>query len=314
MGKDTKATILNQKLSQRDAFWSQVGRDMEHDQDIVIVVADMSSPVFDEIRTKFPHRFINTGIAEQNAVAVAAGLAMKGKKVFVYAIASFMVLRCYEQIRVNCSIMGLPLTIVGVGAGFSYDDSGPTHHLFEDIAIMRVMPKMVVNSISDNSMASAVAHESVSMDTANYVRLERHISTDLSVIPYDFDKGYRLVALGSSGKVIITTGFMNGVAIEIAKAFDHTVIDMYQLPIDTMEFFKTIENLAPTKIITLEESFLPGGLGSYLLECANDAGRILPLTRLGISPNWIYEYGGREANQWQHNLDYQGILRRVNEE
>ena len=112
MGKDTKNVILNQKLSQRDAFWSEVGVQMAHDEDIVIVVVDMSTPVFDEIRVKYPHRFINVGIAEQNAISVAAGLAMKGKKVFVYAIASFMVLRCFEQIRVNCSIMGLPITIV----------------------------------------------------------------------------------------------------------------------------------------------------------------------------------------------------------
>ena len=81
MGKDTKTTILNQNRSQRDSFFKQIYEMMKHDKDIVIVVADMSTPIFDKVREDFPHRFFNTGIAEQNAILVASGLAREGKKV-----------------------------------------------------------------------------------------------------------------------------------------------------------------------------------------------------------------------------------------
>lgn len=160
MGKDTKTTILNQNRSQRDSFFKQIYEMMKHDKDIVIVVADMSTPIFDKVREDFPHRFFNTGIAEQNAILVASGLAREGKKVFVYAISTFMVMRCYEQIRVSQGVMKLPITIVGVGSGYSYDDSGPTHHMLEDISIMRVLPHMTIHSISDNVMARRVAEQS----------------------------------------------------------------------------------------------------------------------------------------------------------
>ena len=202
MGKKTKQTILSQKYSQRDAFFSRVYEMMKEDQDIVIIVADMSTPVFDKVRKEFPDRFINVGIAEQNAILIASGLAKQGKKVFVYAIASFMILRCFEQIRVENSIMGIPITIVGVGAGFSYDDSGPTHHLFEDIAMMRLLPNMTIHSITDNYMARKVAEESIEMETPNYVRLERHVEPDIYSDNLDLSQGINELIKGKDAYLI----------------------------------------------------------------------------------------------------------------
>ena len=172
MGKDTKSTILKQKYSQRDIFFTQVYELMKDDSDIVIVVADQGAPVFDKVRRDFPHRFFNVGIAEQQAILLASGLAKEGKKVFVYAISTFMIMRCYEQIRLSQSVQKIPITIVGVGSGFSYDDSGPTHHMLEDITIMRVLPHMTIHSISDNVMARRVAEQSVNRHPLNWQWLQ----------------------------------------------------------------------------------------------------------------------------------------------
>lgn len=315
MGKDTKNTIQNQHLSQRDAFWREVGNQMESDPDIVIVVADMSSPVFDEIRRKFPHRFINVGIAEQNAVAVAAGLAMKGKKVFVYAIASFMVLRCFEQIRVNCSIMNLPITIVGVGAGFSYDDSGPTHHLFEDVAVMRTLPNMVIHSISDNQMAVDVAkHSANNMNNPNYVRLERHITENISPILFDDNIGYRFMKPMASNIAIITTGYMNKVALEVEKEINISIVDAYQIPFAYNELFLKLIKSGINVVYVLEENFKDGGLGSYVLENMSQltlGGYKLDFVLLGMDKKWVYEYGGRESNQRHHGIDAQSVVEKI---
>ena len=312
MGKDTKNVILNPKLSQRDAFWSEVGVQMAHDEDIVIVVVDMSTPVFDEIRVKYPHRFINVGIAEQNAISVAAGLAMKGKKVFVYAIASFMVLRCFEQIRVNCSIMGLPITIVGVGAGFSYDDSGPTHHLFEDVAVMRSLPGMLIHSVSDNTMSKTVAQKSIELTVPNYVRLDRHITNELSEEQFDSKSGFRIIDENSNQDVssaIITTGYMNKVAVNVSKEVKILVVDVYQIPCNIKKLFDSLIEVGIKKIYVLEENVLPGGLGSYVLEMSNPTP--IEIELLAMDHKWVYEYGGREANQKLHGIDAQSLIRKI---
>ena len=147
-------------ITQRDAFWNKIYDLAKDNKDIVVVSADMGAPSLDKYRTDLPAQFINVGIAEQNGILVASGLARAGKRVFVYAIAPFITFRCLEQIRVNNSIMKIPITVVGVGAGFGYEDSGPTHHMIEDFALIRCMPSLVVNSISDSTMSAAVAEMS----------------------------------------------------------------------------------------------------------------------------------------------------------
>jgi transketolase len=298
MGKDTKSTILKQKYSQRDAFFTQIYEMMKDDSDIVIVVADQGAPVFDKVRRNFPHRFFNVGIAEQQAILLASGLAKEGKKVFVYAISTFMIMRCYEQIRVSQGVMKLPITIVGVGSGYSYDDSGPTHHMLEDISIMRVLPHMTIHSISDNVMARRVAEQSVNMDTPNYVRLDRHIRPDIYELDDDFWDGYNVLEEGLEG-YFISTGIMTNEAL---KHCDDKigVIDLHTFPCHQSSLSEIINN---KKIITLEEHFLPGGLGSYVLEIISDNELDIKVKRIGLKQEYIYRYGGRQDNWDYHDIN-----------
>jgi len=306
MGKDTKTTILNQNRSQRDSFFKQIYEMMKHDKDIVIVVADMSTPIFDKVREDFPHRFFNTGIAEQNAILVASGLAREGKKVFVYAISTFMVMRCYEQIRVSQGVMKLPITIVGVGSGYSYDDSGPTHHMLEDISIMRVLPHMTIHSISDNVMARRVAEESVEMNTPNYVRFDRHIRPDIYKDDDDFSFGYNVLEEGTDG-YFISTGIMTDMAIQ---HYDGRlgIIDLHTIPCHESSLSEIIQD---KKVITLEEHFLPGGLGSYVLEIISDNDLNTKVRRIGLKQAYIYRYGGRQDNWDYHDIKTSRIIKEV---
>ena len=154
-------------MTQRDAFWNRVYELQKERGDIVVVSADMGAPALDQFRKDFPSRWVNVGIAEQNGILVSSGLAMTGYRVFVYAIAPFITLRCIEQTRVNSGIMNIPITIVGVSGGFGYIDAGPTHHSTEDLTMMRAMPHMTINSISDNTMAAAAADTSCQMKNTN---------------------------------------------------------------------------------------------------------------------------------------------------
>jgi transketolase len=116
----------------RDVFIETLTLKMADDDKIFFLSADFGSPALDKLRELYPNRFINVGIAEQNLINVATGLALEGFKVYAYAIAPFVTMRCFEQIRVNLSVLPqvrpVTVNIVGVGAGFSYDMSGPTHH------------------------------------------------------------------------------------------------------------------------------------------------------------------------------------------
>ncbi len=311
--EETKKTILNQKSSQRDAFFTRVYEMMKDDQDIVVITCDQGAPIFDKLRRDYSNRFFNVGIAEQNGVLIASGLAKEGKKVFVYAIASFMVLRAYEIIRVSNSVMNYPITIVGVGAGYSYDDSGPTHHLFEDIAIMRVLPNITIHSVTDNVLARKFAEISVNLNNPNYVRLERHVESDLYNEEEDISKGFKIVREGSD-ILILTAGIMVRQSLKVSdelkkENIDCAVLDMHTIKCDNQELMNIIKNY--NKIVTIEEHFLPGGIGSYLSEIITDNNIEVKLQRYGIKDEWIYRYGGREDNREFHGLDVKNLFLRI---
>jgi len=298
-----KRKVFN--LSQRDIFWDKVYQLAKENRNIIVVSADMGAPSLDKFRRDLPSQFVNVGIAEQNAISVAAGLALSGKKVFVYAIAPFIVLRCLEQIRVNCGIMGIPLTLVGVGAGFGYEDSGPTHHLIEDIGILRSLPNIEVNNITDNIMAEKFAELSCKInDRTNFIRLHRQILPNLYREDTDFSKGFTVIKSGKN--YLITSGIMTHVGLKIVnrlrkKKIDIGLIDVYVIPIrdSLLEIIDKSE-----KLITLEEHFLPCGIGSNLAEMLIDYSIKKPLKRIGlpIEKKYCYEYGG-----WEVIHDYYGV-------
>ncbi|MGA0345618.1 MAG: hypothetical protein ACO3N9_03645 [Alphaproteobacteria bacterium] len=128
-------------IAMRDALLEKIWQRMAHDETVFFVSSDFGSPVLDKIRSDFGERFINVGIAEQNLINVSAGLALEGFNVFSYAIAPFITMRCFEQNRVNLALLSearkINVNLIGVGAGYSYVVSGPTHQSYEDITIMR---------------------------------------------------------------------------------------------------------------------------------------------------------------------------------
>ena len=210
-------------LSQRDAFWSRVYELAKKDKDIVLVIADMGAPALDQFRSELFSQYIDVGIAEQQAIALSAGLALNGKKPFAYAIAPFISLRCYEHIRVNLSSMKLAVTIVGVGAGVSYDDSGPTHHAVDDLSALRILPNLKIHNITDSVMARSFADISMQMVGPNYVRLDRGILPTIYDETFDFSDGLSVLIPGCD-RYIIATGNMVHRAMEIASELKSVAI------------------------------------------------------------------------------------------
>ena len=134
----------------RDVFIEGIYNRMQEDRNLFFISADFGSPKLDRLREDFKDRFINVGIAEQNLINISTGLALEGFTVYAYAIAPFLTMRAYEQIRINLSLHAqlkeININLIGVGAGLSYDVSGPSHHCLEDLSIMRTLPNLIVFS------------------------------------------------------------------------------------------------------------------------------------------------------------------------
>ena len=140
----------------RDSFFDQLYLKGSTNKNIIILSADMDTFSLRKFSKDFPNQYINVGVSEQNMINVASGLAMSGKIVFCYSIASFATLRCFEQIKVNICSMNLPVTIVGAGAGFSFGYDGPTHHGHQDLSSMKLLPEMSIFELSSNDLAKNV--------------------------------------------------------------------------------------------------------------------------------------------------------------
>ncbi|MDP2729887.1 MAG: transketolase C-terminal domain-containing protein [Dehalococcoidales bacterium] len=298
----------------RDAFFDRLYEIAKKDKDVLLVSADMAAPSLDQFRAELSSQFIDVGIAEQSLVTIGSGLALGGKKVFIYAIMPFVTLRCYEQLKIELSLMKIPVTAVGVGSGLSYDDSGPTHHSTEDIAIMRALPNMVVLNASDSVMAAKFAEMSCESPEPGYVRLDREVLPAIYKEGSDFADGLACLKEGKD-VCIIATGNMVHSAFEVATKLEkHSIsagiVDLYRIkPVNQKLLLEMIKGVP--KLVTLEENLINGGLGSIVAEVLADNGVMLPLKRFAIPDKYYYAYGGRKNIQTLCGLDVPSITKGI---
>ena len=299
-------------ISMRDAFFDALYDIAKKDKRVIFVAADCGAPSLDKFREDLKDQYFTVGIAEQNMISVAAGLALEGKIVYAYAIASFASLRCYEQIKVDLCCMNLPVTVLGVGAGLAYDIMGPTHHATEDISIMRALPGMTILNPSDSIMAGNFAELSYNLPGPKYIRFDRAgiplIYRDTKI---DYSQG--LVNLRKGENVcIIATGMMVHQAIKIADELSKHlikagVVDLYRIkPLNEESILEIADEYE--NILTLEEHLMTGGIGSALIETFCDNGRDIRIKRIGICDEYHFEYGGRENLHRLCSLDKDSIV------
>ncbi|MBA7566560.1 Apulose-4-phosphate transketolase subunit B [subsurface metagenome] len=298
----------------RDAFFNEVYAIASRDPNVIFLSADMGAFSLNAFKKDLSSQHINVGVAEQNLVSIAAGLALGGKKVFIYSIAPFVTYRCYEQIKIDLSCMRLPVTIIGSGPGITYSSDGPTHHAIQDIAIMRALPEMMILNPSDPVTAAAAARISYKNDGPVYVRIDKGKLPLLYDNEEDFSDGLALLKAGRD-LMIIATGIMVHQAFkvvdELAKcSIDAGIIDLYRIkPINEELLLSVIKK--SNRIVTLEEHSIIGGIGSAIGEILVDRGKVLPLKRIAIADKNCVGYGDRE---WMHSfykLDIQNIYKTI---
>jgi transketolase len=302
----------------RDAFLTALLEKMKQDSSIFFLTADFGSPVLDHVRNNFPERFINVGIAEQNLINVAAGLALEGFNVYAYAIAPFITMRCYEQVKVNLALMSqlrtMNVNLIGVGAGFSYVVSGPTHHSIEDISIMRTLPNLEVLSPADWVMAQDMVDFTINCQRPKYLRFDSQPAPAIyreETKPFH-ERGFNQLITGEN-ICLVTTGYMTTQAINVqkimaAEGINLSVIDIFRLKNFDMpglaEILKKYDS-----VVSMEEGFTgKAGLDSLLLNLKNDFNLSFRFRAIGISDNYHFELGSRDQLLENYHAGIQSTL------
>lgn len=307
----------------RDLFLARLYDHMKKDDKVFFVAADFGAPKLDDVRRDFPDRFINVGIAEQNLINVSTGLALEGFTVFSYAIAPFLTMRAYEQIRVNLSLHAqvktLNVNLVGVGAGISYDVSGPTHHCLEDLTIMRTLPNFAVFSPADAYTAERYFDSTISVKTPKYLRFDAkpmpRVHEELT--DEDIRNGFKVMHSGK-GVCLVSTGIMTHKAASVAKKLAQEGLDIGAVDVflvkagDEKKLFEILTGY--DRVITLEEGFVEkGGLDGMVSAMLDRNGSDIRLKRLGFQDRYVFEMGDREYLHGLNGLDEESIVKTVKE-
>src|SRR5260221_640984 len=292
----------------RAAFVRGLTEAARRDPRVMLLTSDLGYKIFDAFAGEFSGRFINVGVAEANMIGVAAGLALGGMRPFAYSIAPFATLRCLEQIRNDVCYHNLPVTVVGVGGGYSYGPNGPTHHALEDIAVMRALPNMAVVCSGDPVETELAIIEAAARGGPAYLRIGRAGDPIVHRAPPRFRIGQAITIRAGRDCTLISTGNILPVALEAA---DHLRAGSISCGVLNMHTVKPLDEAAlhvcsreTRALFTIEEHSRIGGLGSAAaggwaappILCplrsfgADDA--VAPLTR---SPSYLRAKNGLTA-------------------
>jgi transketolase len=289
----------------RDSLLETVFNCMGRDKKICFISADFGSPILDKIRQEYPERFVNVGIAEQNLINVSTGFALEGCTVFAYAIAPFITMRCYEQIRVNLAILSqirkVNVNLIGVGAGFSYVVSGPTHQCFEDISIMRTLPNIEVLSVADAVSARQIIPHCLNVEKPSYVRLDAQVLPDIYEEKNGINVGAGFNQLRSGKSVcLLSTGYMTHVALRVydllaLEKINIAVVDIHNLTnYDSAALRELIEKYE--YLLTVEEGFIgKGGLDALARGLISDGNIDTKVISNGLNSVYRFELMGRAS-------------------
>lgn len=307
-------------LPMRDAFLERVWQAMAGDQDLFFTCADFGSPVLDKIRADYPDRFVNVGIAEQNLINITAGLALEGYTVFSYAIAPFITMRCYEQIRVSLALLStvrpMNVTLVGVGAGYSYVVSGPTHQCYEDITLMRALPNFQVLSPADHVSAAAMFDSCATVSGPKYLRLDAQaLPAIYDSLTLDIRKGFH-VHHRAPTICLVATGYMVHTALGVARELENDgiavgVVDLFDLARFSADELRS-ELDCYQGIVSMEEGFRGrGGMDSMLFEFIARNGLKPRLLNIGVEGAYSFELGTRVQLHEKVGIGPQVVLQDV---
>ncbi len=300
----------------RKAFVSTLMDMAGDDERIYLFAGDLGFSIFEPFMEKYPSHYLNMGVAEQNMIGVATGMALSGKIIFVYSIANFPTFRCLEQIRNDVCYHDVNVNIVTGGGGLPYGALGITHHATEDIAIMRALPNMTVIAPGDPQEAAQATQACAAWPGPCYLRLGKTVEPDVHESPPSFSIGKAITLKDGEDATLISTGCMLKSAVEAAGLLSGEGISARVLSMPTVKPLDRDAVLAAAGdtgvIVTVEEHSIVGGLGSAVAEVLSEAPGIdCRFHRLGVKDTFSHDVGNQEYLLRAHGLSTDDIVRAV---
>jgi len=290
----------------RSAFVTALTDWAERDPRVLLIVGDNGAIVFDDFRARFPDRFINVGISEQQMVGFSAGAALSGYRPVLYTIIPFLTLRALEQIRVDLCMQQLPVILAGIGAGVAYSTLGPTHHGIEDIACMRSLPNMTVVVPSCPDAIISIFPQLEQVNGPVYLRLGTSREPNLPK-QQQFKLGHGTVLRKGKDAVLFSCGRCSVDSLSIATNLAELGISLQIIDINTIQPLDTklvSNSLQHFKhVFTLEEHSVIGGLGSAIAEViAETPNTAVSFKRFGLPNQYTSLAGTRETLLQEYGL------------
>jgi transketolase len=240
----------------RGVFLDLLYEEMKKDESIFFLTADMGINLVEKFEVQFPDRFLNVGIAEQNMIGVAAGLAESGMKPYVYTISNFLVHRALEQIRNDLVLHNLPVTLIGTSTGYDNGPLGPTHHMLEDWGILSAFPNLRIFAPFSKQSAKEIFQQTLTADGVKYVRIAKGGGLQDSYLK-EIDPELK--------QLVLSYGSAVGYAEDFANKTGANFLAMGELGKQSEQFFDTFCRDFE-RITVVEDHFSHIGMYSYLCQ------------------------------------------------
>ena len=283
----------------RDSVFDAIHKIMLHDKSVIIITNDMSAMRLDQIREKWPERVLNIGIAEQNMMSVAGGLARCGKKIFGFGIGAHVATRAWEQTKLDICALNLPVVTVGVGGGLAYGNDGITHHATEDIALMLTLPNMAIYNPCDPMCTMLSVQHAYERGGPAYLRLDKEQVNEIYQEDDDLTLGFKVLREGKDA-TLLSTGVITYKALAasellLADNISLRVVDVSRLkPFSNDSWAKAIDT--NKYLFTIEEHNTMNAFGAQAaVYIATHGGP--PLTIMGLPDKFLH---GSASRAWAH--------------
>jgi transketolase len=299
-------------VNPREVYGRRLAELGETDERLVVMTADVAkSNKLGDFRARFPDRYFNVGIAEANLMGIAAGLALDGKIPVVSTFAAFASMRAHEQVRSDIGYVNLPVKIIATVGGLTAGQMGPTHQGIEDLAVMRAIPNMTVIAPGDPQQVARFVELAIDLPGPVYIRLGRGEDPVIYDESQPLDIGKAIIAREGTDLAVIACGTMMKDALEAAERLDTDgisvrVVDMHTIkPLDREAILSAASEIG--RIITVEDHFRTGGLGSAVAEVITEEGLHAEVIRLGV-PDQFGLVGLPDELYHHYEYDADGIV------
>lgn len=276
------------------------------DPRILLLTGDLGYTVLEPFAEKFPERFFNMGVAEQNMIGVATGLAEAGFIPFCYSIATFASMRGYEFLRSGAILHQVPVRIVGVGGGFEYGSAGATHHGLEDVGILRVQPGLTLIAPADHEQAYRAIAQTWDLPCPVYYRLGKDDKTTIPGLAGRFDLGRAQLIRTGHDVLFVVMGSIAAEVVAAAETLASQGIEAAVLVVASVTpapVSDLIEILSQFTIaLTVEAHYCVGGVGSLVAEVVAEAGLRCRVVRCGVKTSPAGITGSQRYMQHVHGL------------